>query len=87
MTSDPTKQTGRAPIYDGLWDREDFAKNVGCSFRTMHRWIAQGLPFAKISNRLWFRPEDVHAFIAGKFDQPEQPKKKAGRKRFMEGGR
>lgn len=77
----------KAPLLKNYWDIHDCQRMVGVSARTMYRWFDQGLPRAVIAGRVFVKPEDVKDFIAGKFEQPEPPKRSVGRKRRIDGGR
>lgn len=54
---------------NALMSATETAKSLGVSTKTLANWRTSGtvpLPFVKVGSRVFYRPDDVHAFLLDK---------------------
>jgi predicted DNA-binding transcriptional regulator AlpA len=72
QTETATEARKRAPTFDGLLTREQLARQLGLTKRTLDRWGREriGPPKIKIGHAVYYRPENVRTWLPQHEQQP-----------------
>jgi hypothetical protein len=68
-----------ASILEGFLRREALAKMFGVTTRTLNNWTycPDGIPYVRIGQRVYYRMEDVRAWIAARVQRPVRTRRQA----------